>query len=574
MYIPTTTEEVKKLGWDSLDIILVSGDAYIDSPFIGVSIIGKVLLNAGYRVGMISQPDMKSDTDISRFGEPNLFWGVTAGCVDSMVANYTAVKKRRKSDDFTPGGLNNARPDRASISYTNLIKRYYKSSRPIVLGGIEASLRRVPHYDYWSNNIRRSILFDAKADYIVYGMGEKTVVELADAIKNGTETSAVRGLAFISKEKPVVTESIELEPFDNVKTDPDVFTEMFRTFYNNTDPVTGKTLYQLHDSRYLVLNPPQKALKTDELDNIYSLDYNYDAHPDERKKGKIPALETIRFSISSHRGCYAECNFCSITVHQGMHVQSRGESSVMKEAEKLTKLPGFKGYILDVGGPTANMYGSGCKRMDKKGACTDKDCVFPEQCSTLDVNHERQISLLRKISRIKGVKRVFVASGIRHDMVMNDSEHGQQYLEAVVRDHTSGQLKIAPEHTDETVLNLMRKTGSESLVEFKDKFFDINRKIGKKQFLTYYLIAGHPGCGMREMKKLYNTAVNELRILPEQIQIFTPTPSTFSTLMYYTGKDPFTGRKIFVEKDNRKKEDQKKVITGSKPKSRKSRKKR
>lgn len=562
MFIPATQKEVSALGWEKLDVILITGDAYIDSPFIGVSVIGKVLLDAGYKVGIISQPDLESDKDISRFGEPALFWGVTSGCVDSMVANYTAVKKRRKSDDFTPGGMNTKRPDRAVIAYTNLIKKYFKNTKSIVLGGIEASLRRIPHYDYWDNMVRRSILFDAKADYLIYGMGEKCALELANALKNRTDVSRIRGLAYISKEIPRSDDILIVPSFEEVKIDKHRFTEMFRKFYNNNDPFKAKVLCQKQDMRYLIVNQPQASLTEEEIDAIYGLEYVRDAHPSEKAAGKIKALETIRFSITSHRGCYGECNFCSITVHQGMTIQSRSERSILKEAKLLSQHPDFKGYILDVGGPTANMYGSGCKKMDKKGVCSDKDCLYPDQCSTLSVDHRRQINLLTKIADIPGVKKVFVASGIRHDMVMQDNEFGQAYLNAVTKDHTSGQMKIAPEHFDSSVLGLMRKTGAEVVYEFKEKFFEISRKFNKKQYITYYMIAAHPGCSMDEMKRLRETAISKLKILPEQIQIFTPTPSTYSTLMYYTETDPFTGKKIFVEKDNVKKEKQKSVITG------------
>ncbi|MFC1553538.1 YgiQ family radical SAM protein [candidate division KSB1 bacterium] len=564
MFIPVTKKELSDLGWEKLDIILVTGDAYIDSPFIGVSIIGKVLIDTGYRVGIIAQPDVSSSADIMRLGEPELFWGVTSGSIDSMVANYTASMKKRKSDDLTPGGRNEKRPDRAVIAYTNLIKKHFKNTKPVVLGGIEASLRRIPHYDQRDNKIRRSVLFDAKADYLVYGMGERTIIELADALKNKSDISDIKGLVYISKDPAISENDIILPSFDEVKTDKELFTEMFKTFYDNTDPVTARRLLQKHDTRYLVLNKPQNSFSQAEIDAIYDLDYEYDAHPAEKSKGDIRALETIRFSITSHRGCYGECNFCSITIHQGRVIESRSERSIIREAKKLTKLPGFKGYILDVGGPSANMYGSICKRMNKKGVCTDKDCLFPKQCKTLEVNHKKQIDLLKKIAKINGIKKVFVASGLRHDMVINDQNYGTRYLEELIKNHISGQLKIAPEHTEDNVLRLMRKTGINDLIDFKGYFEKLNKKPDKKQFLTYYLIAAHPGCGMSEMKELRKFAVSKLHLLPEQVQIFTPTPSTYSTLMYYTGKDPFTGEKIFVEMDIRKKEKQKAVIAKKK----------
>ncbi len=558
MFLPVTAEEMSKFGWDKLDIILITGDAYIDSPFIGVSLIGKVLFNAGYRVGIIAQPDIYSDKDITRLGEPELFWGITSGCVDSMVANYTALKKRRKSDDFTPGGKNTKRPDRAVIVYSNLIRRYFKNTKPLVLGGIEASLRRIAHFDYWSDEIRRSILFDAKADILIYGMGEKTVLELAESLKKGKDIRNLRGLCYIAKEP--AKNCVELPSYEEVKKDKFKFSQMFGLFYKNCDPLTAKTLCQKQNTRYLIQNQPNFYLNQKELDEIYDLDYERDVHSFDKKEGDVKALETIKFSITSHRGCYGECNFCSIAVHQGKTVRERSENSILKEAQKLSKLPDFKGYILDVGGPTANMYGFECKKLTEKGACKDKKCIYPEICKNLKVNHKKQIELLRKIRKLKGIKKVFIASGIRYDLILCDKEFGNIYLKELIEHHISGQLKIAPEHTVENVLKRMGKSSSDKLIQFKNEFYRINKKIGKRQFLTYYLIAAHPGCEMKDMKDLKKFVKLELKIIPEQIQIFTPTPSTYSTLMYYTEIDPFTGEKIFVEKDNRKKELQKKVI--------------
>ncbi|MFC1557911.1 YgiQ family radical SAM protein [candidate division KSB1 bacterium] len=558
MFLPATAEEMSMLGWDKLDIILITGDAYIDSPFIGVSIIGKVLLNAGYRIGIIAQPDIQSAKDITRLGEPRLFWGITSGCVDSMVANYTALKKRRKSDDFTPGGENTKRPDKAVIVYSNLIRRFFKNTKPIVLGGIEASLRRTAYYDYWSNGIKRSVLFDAKADILIYGMGEKTVLELASSLKNKKNVHSIRGLCYVAKETP--RNCIILPSYEEVKTNKSKFTRMFRRFYNNSEPLTAKILCQKYGDRYLIQNPPNFYMSQKELDIVYELDYERDVHPYDKKDGQVKALETIKFSITSHRGCYGECNFCSISVHQGKSVRERSENSILNEARILSKLPDFKGYILNVGGPTANMYGFECKKLEEKGDCKDKKCIHPQICKSLKVSHRKQIELLRKLRKIKGVKRVFVASGIRYDLVLEDKEFGHVYLMELIQYHVSGQLKIAPEHTEYSVLKRMGKPGTEKLLEFKNEFYRINKKVKKKQFLTYYLIAAHPGCEMKDMVSLKKFTQKELRITPEQVQIFTPTPSTYSTLMYYTETDPFTGEKIFIEKDNRKKEEQKNTI--------------
>ena len=374
MFFPVTVEEKDKFGWKELDVILISGDTYIDSPYIGTSIIANLLFKHGYRVGVIAQPDINSD-EIAKLGEPRLFWGVSAGSVDSMVANYTALKKKRKSDDFTPGGLNNRRPDRATLVYTNLIRKYFKNTKPVILGGIEASLRRIPHYDYWDDKLRRSILFDAKADLIVYGMAEKAIIEVADKLKNGSDFSDVKGICYISKEPP--KDYLELPSYEEVKMDKDKFTLMFNSFYKNNDPVTGKGFYIKHGDRYLIQNPPQLPLSESEIDSVYNLNYLRDAHPYYQKQGAIKALETIKFSINTHRGCYGECNFCAISVHQGTTISSRSEKSIIDEATVISKLPGFKGYILDVGGPTANMYGIECTKKIKHGSCLYKRCIFP-----------------------------------------------------------------------------------------------------------------------------------------------------------------------------------------------------
>ena len=556
MFLPTTLDEVKHRGWDALDVILVSGDSYIDSPYIGVAVIGKMLTHAGFRVGVIAQP---GETDIGRLGEPRLFWGVTAGCIDSMVANYTALKKRRKSDDYTPGGVNNRRPDRACIVYTNLIRRFSKPARPIVLGGIEASLRRVPHYDYWSNSVRRSLLFDAKADFILYGMAEKSTLEFANALRDGTDPRAVRGLCYIAKEKR--DEYLELPSYETVVQDKAAFIEMFHTFYRNNDPVSAKGLCQQHGDRWLVQNPPPLSETAAELDAIYALDYERAQHPFYERQGPVKALETIRFSIATHRGCYGECNFCAIGVHEGRTIRSRSAASIVREAEQLTKHPQFKGNIHDLGGPTANMYGFECDHKLQHGSCPKKRCIFPNVCPQMPVNHRPIVDILRQVRQLPGVKKVFVASGIRYDMVLNDHQHGDEYLRELVTHHVSGQLKVAPEHTTDSVLNKMGKPGTAALLDFRQRFNELSRAAGKPQFLTYYMVAAHPGCTDEDMVELKRFTSEKLQINPEQVQIFTPTPSTYSTLMYYTEMDPFTREPIQVEKDLRRKEHQKDIVT-------------
>ena len=557
MFLPTTPEEIKTLGWRQLDIILVTGDAYIDSPFMGVCIIGKVLADKGFRVGIIAQPDMDSATDISRLGEPALFWGITGGCVDSMVANYTASKKRRKKDDYTPGGINDRRPDRAVIAYSNLVRKYFKKTRPIVLGGIEASLRRIAHYDFWSNKIRRSILFDAKANYLLFGMAHGAILKFAAALRDHQNPETLNGVAYISKEK----KGIELPSFEAVQKDKRLYAESFGLFYDNNDPITAQRLCQQHNDRYLVLNPPGPYSTTEELDHIHSLEFERDLHPFHKPRGTVKALETIRHSIPIHYGCYGECNFCAISVHQGRTVRYRSEASIIAEAKIISLGKKFKGYITDLGGPTANMYGFECNKKLTKGACRDKRCLFPEPCKSLNPDHSRLLHLIEKIEHLPGIKKVFISSGIRYDLIFNDKKTGAAYLEKIIRDNVSGQMKVAPEHTVPHVLNLMGKPNIDLLVQFKHQFDALTVQSGKKQFLTYYLIAAHPGCSMKDMNDLKKFVTQKLRMTPEQVQIFTPAPSTYSTLMYYTGLDPFSMAPIFVEKDTHKKELQKRVVT-------------
>ncbi len=577
MFLPTTPQELERLGWDQLDVILVSGDSYIDSPYIGVAVIGKLLAQAGYRVGVIAQPDTQSGEDIRRLGEPRLFWGVTAGSIDSMVANYTALKKKRKSDDYTPGGYNDRRPNRATIAYTNLIRRNFKPTRPIVLGGIEASLRRVAHYDFWSDKVRRSALFDAKADYLLYGMGEQAVLELAATLRAGGDVRRIRGLSYIANqaefdalglaEQRIGKDGdrrkafLELPAYETVAQDKNAFIDMFHLFYQNNDPLTARGLYQRHGDRYLVQNPPARHLSQEALDAVYALDYERAQHPFYEAQGPVKALETIKFSIPTHRGCYGECNFCAIAVHEGRTVTWRSQESVIAEARQIAQLPDFKGYIQDVGGPTANMYGYECDKKLDHGVCPSKRCTFPGVCPVLEIDHRPQLELLRELRQIEGVKKVFVSSGIRYDLLLNDRSSGREYLREVVAHHISGQMKIAPEHTEDSVLSYMGKPGTEALLEFKRLFEAETRKAGKPQFLTYYLIAAHPGCTERDMHKVKQFASQKLRINPEQVQIFTPTPSTYASVMYYTEMDPFTRQPIFVEKDFNRKVRQKAILT-------------
>ena len=557
-FLPTTPEELVERGWNMLDVILVSGDSYIDSPFIGAAVIGRILESAGFRVGIIAQPDIRTPADITRLGEPRLFWGLTGGSVDSMVANHTASKKKRRLDDYTPGGENTRRPDRAVIAYANLIRRHFKNTAPIVLGGIEASLRRVAHFDFWDDAIRRSILFDAKADYLLYGMADRSVLELAQFLREDKDPNGIRGLCYISSNP--ASEYLELPSFESVAADDQAFISMFHTFYRNSDPLSARGLTQKHADRWLVQNPPAAYPTQKELDAVYALPFQRAQHPYYERQGKVKALETIRFSINTHHGCYGECNFCSIAVHEGRTVRWRSMDSIIDEAKSITQLPDFKGYILDVGGPTANMYGFECPLKLKQGACQDKRCIYPVVCEALKPDHDAQTELLRRLRKLPGVKKVFVGSGLRYDLIAADAEHGKDFTEELVEHHVSGQLKVAPEHSQAYVLEQMGKPEVDGLLEFKREFDRLSHEVGKKQYLTYYFIAAHPGCSEMDMHALKRFATRELHLSPEQVQLFIPLPSTYSALMYATGLDPFTLKPVFVEKDPSRRERQKQII--------------
>jgi uncharacterized radical SAM protein YgiQ len=560
MFLPATREEMGRLGWEALDVVLVCGDAYIDSPYHGAAVVGKVLAQAGYRVGIVSQPRLDTVEDISRLGEPALFWGISAGCVDSMVANYTSSGKRRHQDDFTPGGENTRRPDRASIAYTGLVRRAFKGTRPIVLGGIEASLRRVAHYDWWDNKIRRSLLLDAKADLLVFGMGEATSLEIARRLALGESLADLRGTCHLAKEKP--EDALEIVSYDDVVADRAKYVEMFREFYRHSDPVTGKRLAQRHNDRWLVQNPPSPDLSTEQMDRFSDVRWELETHPLEAARGPVKAWETVRFSVMTHRGCYGECNFCAIAVHQGRTVQSRSEQSVVAEVERMRSHPKFKGIVADAGGPTANMYGYECAKKLSKGSCDHKRCVCPETCKSLPVSHLPHLRLLRRLRSLAGVRKVFVASGIRTDLVEDDPRHGDAYVDEIAAHHVSGQLKVAPEHFDDRILALMGKPGLSSVLSFKERFERASAKAGKRQFLTYYVIAAHPGCSQGDMESMGAYARSRFGISPEQVQIFTPTPGTWSTVMYATGMDPFTGNPVFVERDTSRRRAQKDAVAG------------
>lgn len=560
MFIPTTQSEVRERGWDALDVILVSGDTYIDSPYNGTALIGHWLIDHGFRVGIICQPRIDVGDDITRLGSPLLYWSVSSGCVDSMVANYVPSGKFRKDDDFTPGGRNDRRPDRACIAYSNLIRRNFKNAT-IVLGGVEASLRRIAHYDCWSDSLRRSVLFDAKADAVTYGMSELSNLEIATKMREGIEWKDTKGICYASREVP--EGFIEIPSFEECRDDRRSFIRGFRTFYENNDPVSAKGLAQRTGDRFLVHNPPQRHLTSDELDSVYMSDFEYAVHPFYAKDGMVKAMDTIKNSITTHRGCYGECSFCAIAVHQGRTVISRSKESILAEARRIASRPGFNGIIYDVGGPTADMWGIECPRKLRKGACRDRKCLWPDVCPNLPLDHSAQIDLLTEIKAIPGVRKVFIASGIRYDMVVFDEKAGQEYTDMVVRDHVSGQLKIAPEHIDPEVLELVGKPGPNVLLDFKDMFDSSCRAQGKNQFLTYYFMAALPGCGQKAMENLSRFCREELHTRPEQVQIFTPTPSTVATAMYYSNRDLEDTRNVWCEKDPRRRAKQKEAVVGA-----------
>ncbi len=565
-FLPMSLDEAKALGFHQFDIILVTGDAYVDHPSFGTALVGRMLWDAGYKVGIIAQPDWKSDTDFTKLGQPRLFFGVTSGNVDSMVNNYTPNKKKRHDDVYSPGGTGGLRPNRAAIVYTDKLHAIFPDI-PIVLGGIEASLRRFAHYDHWSDSVRQSILADAPADILVFGMGERQVVEIArrlsvgkdtndlsnntDIINNTdlTELTDIPGTVIkleLKKWRAIGHEGyIELPSFTEVSQDKGLYARAFRLHYQNQDPVRGRPVAQQHPKTVVIQNRPAMPLSTAELDHVYELPYTRMAH--QSYKEPIPALAPVKFSIVSHRGCFASCSFCALTHHQGRIVQSRSIGSMVHEVERLVQMPGFKGIVQDVGGPTANMYGMTCGRWETEGACADKICTHP-LCKSLDTSHEQQVELLRRLRSIPGVRKVFVGSGIRYDLVLADHSG---YFHDLCEHHVSGQLKVAPEHVSGHVTNIMCKPSREVFEEFGSKFKEVNKELGKKQYIIPYFMSGHPGCTVEDMVELAEY-IRDNDLYTEQVQDFTPTPMTVSTCMYFTGINPFTMEVVHVAKGREK----------------------
>jgi len=565
-FLPVNRNDMLERGWDELDFLYISGDAYVDHPSFGHAIITRLLESEGYRVGIIPQPNWRNNNDFMTLGRPKLAVLISSGVIDSMVNHYTASKKPRRDDKYSPGGKAGFRPDRAVIVYTNKIKEVFKGV-PVIIGGIEASLRRFPHYDYWDDRVRHSILLDSKADLLIYGMGEKPILEIAEKLKAGIPIENirdVRGTAYISGEIPDFLKESEyrvLPSYSEITKNKREYARVFNIQYTEQDPFTGKTLIQKDGTRYVIQNPPAFPMTTSEMDRVYSLNYERTYHPMYEKDGGIPAIEEVQFSITSHRGCFGGCSFCAISFHQGRIVQKRSHASIVNEARKLTWLPGFKGNIHDVGGPSANFRNPACEKQLEKGACKNRQCLYPKACKNLIVDHSDYLELLRKIREIPGIKKVFIRSGIRYDYLMLDKNDG--FFTELCEHHISGQLKVAPEHVADRVLEKMGKPGRRLYDRFVKKFYEINRKIGKEQYLVPYLISGHPGSDLNAAIELAEY-LKETGYTPEQVQDFYPTPGTLSTCMFYTGLDPRDLTPVYVPKSPREKAMQRALLQFSK----------
>ena len=550
-FLPVTREEMHRRGWERLDFIIVSGDAYVDHPSFGVAIIGRYLEARGFKVGIIPQPDWRDPDAFKRLGRPKLAFLVTAGNVDSMVNHYTAARRRRKSDAYSPGGKAGRRPDRATIVYARKIREAYKKV-PIILGGIEASLRRLAHYDYWEDRLRRSILLDAGADLLVYGMGERAILEIAEGLESGLsikDLTYVRGTVYQSHSLDRLGEKIILPSYDELLASRELFARSFMIQYRNADPANGLPLVEPYRDGYVIQNPPAEPLTPFELDSIYLLPYTRTFHPIYEKEGGVPALTEVKFSLVSSRGCFGGCSFCALAFHQGRTVQARSIPGLLEEAAAMVREPDFKGYIHDVGGPTANFRKPACRRQKKRGPCPDRLCLFPRPCPSLEVDHSEYLELLRELRKLPGVKKVFIRSGIRYDYLLYDPK--KEFFEELCRYHVSGQLKVAPEHVDPVVLEKMGKPGPEVFERFKREYRRINERYGLRQYLVPYFISGHPGSNLQAAIRLAEY-IRDMGVIPLQVQDFYPTPGTLSTCMYYTGLDPRTMEKVHVPRSREK----------------------
>ena len=565
-FLPITKQEMLERGIAQPDFVYVIGDAYVDHPSFGHAIISRILENHGYSVVIISQPDWKNPKSIDIFGRPRLGFLVSGGNMDSMVNHYSVTRHRRKTDSFTPGGVMGKRPDYATVVYCNLIRQTYKDV-PILIGGIEASLRRLAHYDYWSDAMKRSILLDSQADLLMYGMGERSVVEIADALNAGMDVKDITyidGTVFKCRELDESLPTIILPGYEELQKSKRTYAESFKIQYGNCDPFTAKRLAEPYGKEYVVQNPPQKPLTMEEMDAVYDLPYCRAYHPSYEKLGGVPAIEEVKFSLVSNRGCFGACSFCALTFHQGRIVQVRSHESILAEAEKMVKDPDFKGYIHDVGGPTANFRHPACEKQMTKGACGGRQCLYPTPCKNMNADHSDYVALLRKLRKIPGVKKVFVRSGIRFDYLLADSK--DTFFRELVQYHISGQLKVAPEHVSDAVLCRMGKPRNAVYNRFVDKYFALNKQYNMNQFLVPYLMSSHPGSTMKEAVELAEY-IRDMGYNPEQVQDFYPTPSTLSTVMYYTGLDPRTMEKVYVPTDPHEKAMQRALIQYRNPKN-------
>ena len=565
-FLPLCRQDMIDRGWSQCDFVYVIGDAYVDHPSFGHAIISRVLEQAGYSVGIISQPDWKNPKSIDIYGRPRLGFLVTGGNIDPMVNHYAVSKRRRKSDAYTPGGVMGKRPDYATVVYCNLIRQVYKDV-PIIIGGIEASLRRLAHYDYLSDSMKRSILLDSQADLLSYGMGEKSIVEIAEALNAGMDVKDITyidGTVFRTRQLDESFPTLVLPSFERLKENRRAYAESFRIQYQNCDPFTAKRLAEPYGNEFVVQNPPQKPLTTQEMDAIYALPYCRNYHPSYEKLGGVPAIEEVKFSLVSCRGCFGACSFCALTFHQGRIIQARSHESILEEAELMIKDPDFKGYIHDVGGPTANFRFPACEKQLTKGTCPNRQCLYPTPCKNLRADHADYVSLLRKLRKLPGVKKVFVRSGVRFDYLLADKK--DTFFKELVQHHISGQLKVAPEHVSDVVLSYMGKPKNAVYNRFVEKYFALNQQYGMKQFLVPYLMSSHPGSTMQEAVKLAEY-IRDMGYNPEQVQDFYPTPSTLSTVMYYTGLDPRTMEKVYVPTDPHEKAMQRALIQYRDPKN-------
>ena len=566
-FLPICKKDMDERGIQQLDFVYVIGDAYVDHPSFGHAIISRVLEAHGYTVGIISQPDWKDDHSISILGEPRLGFLVAAGNMDSMVNHYTVSKKRRSTDAYTPGGVMGKRPDYATITYCNLIRRNYKKT-PIIIGGIEASLRRLAHYDYWSDSLKRSILLDSGADLLLYGMGERSIVEVADALNSGLlvrDITFIDGTVYKTRKKEDIYDAIFLPDYSELKADKKNYAKSFYVQYQNTDPFSGKRLAESYDYKtFVVQNPPSKPLTIEEMDDVYALPYMRTYHPSYEKAGGVPAISEVKFSLVSNRGCFGGCSFCALTFHQGRIIQVRSHESIIEEAKMLTKEPDFKGYIHDVGGPTANFRAPACKKQLKHGACPNKQSLFPKPCDNLIADHRDYRALLKQLRALPGVKKVFIRSGIRFDYLLADKD--QSFLKELCEYHVSGQLKVAPEHISDAVLKYMGKPENSVYRRFVQSYQKMNEKIGRKQFLVPYLMSSHPGSTLKEAVELAEF-LRDFGYMPEQVQDFYPTPSTLSTCMYYTGVDPRTMEPVYTAVNPHEKAMQRALIQYRNPKN-------